>query len=493
MRNYIEAILGKTAVVLVVETQHDPAVSQELGMMDDPLDFLFDTAYHSPHHTFANQNSNLGIGRKHLTPFREKQSPPAAKPKPQRSSEKLNQRKKRHEKKKNVRIHPIPSRSSPEEIAFQLSGHQSATGSRSYKQFSESIVEKISDREQKESKESTDIGSQSIKRNSLRVALEYSKQQQQEQLSSLAHSEAPSQSVGPVSFSYMTIGFNNNLSNLPEWTCLRDNYIRQLHSLESHESIACQKGFKTEISIPNFVSLLLSLRKISCRIVYAFQVSAKSKTIHDTAFSDLHGYVLRMVNDMSCINRSPFIDWLGILTLYNPFLSCRKLDGTPALVCLERKPSIGVQIHRATETRDDETKVSLTVETLEVRDELRMTESEQEFVDSLSETVWTTFLQHQEATKYRRPGPPVLDPAESEDAGKFTAEMAADLGYQNLVLNSQQLSSHIRLKGEHWRIWRRRYLIRVGLRNIREGRERGILRQVSTFLPSLPPLSHMSR
>lgn len=435
----------------------------------DSLDFLFDTAYRSPHRSFANHSD---FGRKHLTPFHEEHSPPASKP--QRSVGKLKERKRRHEK-KNVRIHPIPS-SSPEEIAFQLSGPQSAAGSRSYKQFSESISEKFSDRE---AKESVDLGSQSVKKNSLREALEFSRQQHtQEQPSTLVHSETPTQPVGPVSFSYMTIGFNNNLSNLPEWTSLRDNYIRQLHSLESHESIASQKGFQTEISIPNFVSLLLSLRKISCRIVYAFQVSAKAKTIHDTAFSELHGYVLRMVNDMSCINRSPFIDWLGIFTLYNPFLSSRKLDGTSALVCLERKPSIGVQIHRAIETSHEETKVSLTVETVEVRDELRMTESEQEFVDSLSETLWTTFLQHQEATKYRRPGIPVAsDPVESGNPGKFTAEMAADLGYQNLVLNSQQLSSHIRLKGNHWRIWRRRYLIRVGLRNIREGRERSIFRQ----------------
>jgi hypothetical protein len=454
--------------------------------MDDPLDFLFEAAYQSPHHTFANyshQSSNSSAGRKHLTPFREKQH--AVKPKP-RSSEKLSQRKKTHEKKKNLRILPIPSRSSPEEIAFQLSGHQPASESRSYKQFSESIVEKLSDHD---GKGSTILGSQSIKRSSLREALEFSKHQQPERSSS---SETPTP-VGPVSFSYMTIGFNNNLSNLPEWTCLRDNYIRQLHSLESHESIACQKGFKTEISIPNFISLLLSLRKISCRIVYAFQVSAKAKSIHDTSFSDLHGYVLRMVNDMTCINRSPFIDWLGILTLYNPFLSYRKLDGTSALLCLERKPSIGVQIHRSIERTpgdEEDTRVSLSVSPLELREELRMTESEQEFIDSLSETLWTTFLKHQEATKYRRPvGLPVasvtaedIDP-NPPDAGQFTAEMAADLGYENLVLNSQQLSSHLRLKGDHWRLWRRRYLIRVGLRNIREGRERGILRQVP--LPSL--------
>lgn len=108
-------------------------------------------------------------------------------------------------------------------------------------------------------------------------------------------------------------------------------------------SIASQKGFKTGISISNFISLLLSLRKISRRIVYTFQIGIQSKNIRDTSFSDLHGYILRMVNNMSCINRSPFIDWLGIVTNYNPFLSHRKLDKSSALICLERKPSIGVQ------------------------------------------------------------------------------------------------------------------------------------------------------
>jgi hypothetical protein len=423
-------------------------------MNQDSLDFLFEAAYCSPHQTLS------GNSFRHLTSQNFSLEPQSARVGTR--EKKQNQSKKK--KKKNVRISPIPSRSSPEEVAFQLSGKES-TG-RSFKQFSDTI-EKLTKNEHKKQD-----SSMSSKKSNLREALEFSKQT--EPPATLSSSITP---VGPVSFSSTTIGFNNNLSNLPEWTCLRDNYIRQLHSLESHESIACQKGFKTEISIPNFISLLLSLRKISCRIVYAFQVSLNSRNIHDTSFSDLHGYVLRMVNDMSCINRSPFIDWLGLLTIYNPFLSCRKLDGSSSLLCLERKPSIGVQVHRLSqwETSDEEMKVALSVEAVEVREELRMTETEQEFIDSLSETVWTIFLQHQEATKYRQPQQGnVISNTETADRG---AEIA-DVAFQNVLLKSEQLPSQVRMKSIFWGQWRRRYLIRVGLRNIREGRERCMLRKV---------------
>lgn len=437
--------------------------------MEDPLDFLFEAAYRSPHPSLANQTQSVKSGsRTHLTPFRDEPetAPNPSSRKSSDSHDRPQRKKKKKEKKKSVRIQPIIARSTAEELAFQLSGNQ-ATG-KSYREFTETL-QHLSDSGPRDS----EIGFSSIKRNQLKEALEYSKQQER---STVRSETAP---VGPVSFSYTTIGFNNNLSNLPEWTCLRDNYIRQLHSLESHESIACQKGYKTEISIPNFISLLLSLRKISCRIAYAFQVAVQSKSVHDISFSDLHGYVLRMVNDLTCINRSPFIDWLGIITVYNPFLSCRKLDGTSALVCLERKPSIGVQVHRVIENGiTDDLTVSLNIDTLEMRNELRMTESEQEFVDSLSETLWGTYLQHQEATKYRRPGPD--NQTQSENIGTECAshELAADMGYQNLLLNSQQFPTHSRIKQVYWKQWRRRYTIKVGLRNIKQGREHCILRKV---------------
>jgi hypothetical protein len=436
--------------------------------MADPLDFLFEAAYRSPHRSphetlTLSKSSHLRRSSSRSRETANQGSEVRARPSKSREP-KQSRKKQKDDKKKNVRISSALSRHSPEELAFQLSG-KTATD-RTFKQFSDS-VQNFSEIEA----QAAEIGSRSHKRSNLREALEFSKQTEPPASLSSSAVVAP---VGPVSFSYTTIGFNNNISNLPEWTCLRDNYIRQLHSLESHESIASQKGFKTEISIPNFISLLLSLRKISCRIVYAFQVSLKSRNIHDTSFSDLHGYVLRMVNDMSCINRSPFVDWLGLLTIYNPFLSCRKLDGSSSLLCLERKPSIGVQVHRLSQETaggDEEMKVSLSVEALEVREELRMTESEQEFVDSLSETVWTNFLQHQEATKHRQP-------QQGTGTVEERASEIADLAYQHVLLKSEQLSSHTRMKSIFWGLWRRRYLIRVGLRNIREGHERCLLRKV---------------
>ena len=45
---------------------------------------------------------------------------------------------------------------------------------------------------------------------------------------------------------------SENPGNIPEWTTLRDTYIRQLQNLDSHEQTARERGVNSDISIPNF-------------------------------------------------------------------------------------------------------------------------------------------------------------------------------------------------------------------------------------------------
>ena len=296
--------------------------------------------------------------------------------------------------------------------------------------------------------------------------------------------------------------------NVPEWTTLRDTYIRQLQNLDSHESTARERGMNSDISVPNFIGLLLAIRKISFRIVDAYRSILLHREGHHATFAALHSYIIKMATDVNCINRQPFVDWMGITPVYNTFFSERRIDGCSALFAPLDKPPSGLKFQGDSERQLDSSHPPGRDDIFMHRD-LQMTLKEQEIVDEMGQVVWTAYKNHMDMLRYRATahslenlyglknelipdgdevssvqvgenGLSVLDPAQSMYPEHNIVAAASAVDTLNLFHNVRPLPPHRNgpTLQEFWDIWRRTYRIKVGLRNLIDGRHYCIKRKV---------------
>ena len=92
-----------------------------------------------------------------------------------------------------------------------------------------------------------------------------------------------------------------------------------------------------------------------------------------------------MATDTDCINRQPFLNWMGISPILNPFMSIRRIDGSNALLA----PPV-----------DDIPRLKfLVLENTQVSKELAPTRVEIELADDLGPIVLNAYANHQQALR----------------------------------------------------------------------------------------------
>lgn len=196
----------------------------------------------------------------------------------------------------------------------------------------------------------------------------------------------------------------SNPTNFPEYTALRENYIRQLAALDEHERLATDNGIKADISITNFIALILALRKVSYRIVMCYEKMKTSNDMHP-AFALMQKYLAKMGNDVHCIDREPFIAWIGVSAYHNPFFSTHSIDGESAILGIKKRNGQRLRIHRFRQY-DDEVDVEdgendeETV--MQMPPALQLPPDEVEMLEYLGHIVWTvfrTFTEHESRYK----------------------------------------------------------------------------------------------
>jgi hypothetical protein len=301
---------------------------------------------------------------------------------------------------------------------------------------------------------------------------------------------------------------SKNPGNIPEWTTLRDTYIRQLQNLDSHEETARERGVNSDISIPNFIGLLLAIRKISFKIVDGYKQVMLYREGHHATFSALHAYIIKMATDVNCINRQPFVDWMGITPVYNTFFSERRIDGHTALFApLDKSPS-GIKFQGSSERGPDSCHPPKPDDIFMHRD-LQMTLKEQEIVDELGAVVWSAYKNHQDMLRHKATAhslenlyglkneilPDVDDPSaalvgESAISGTEPSHSlypnhdivaaASAVDTLNLFYNVRpyKRAPNAPSLKEFWDLWRRTYHVKSGLRNLIDGRHYCVKRKV---------------
>lgn len=304
--------------------------------------------------------------------------------------------------------------------------------------------------------------------------------------------------------------------NFPEWTGLRDNYIQQLQNLNYHQEIVQNSNTDvvSDISIPNFIGLLLAIRKISYRIVDKYRQIILYDERHEN-FKEMNEYIIKMATDVNCINRQPFVDWMGLSPVFNTFFSERKIDGTSALFADRAEKPKGLKFQgdfqntRNDELRDDLYKELYAKKPVYMHTELLMTNREKLMVEELGGVVWSTYCSYQEAMHHKRAAAVIegmtnlnhLENFESDNitsipdsevnAGRVQGmcaggELENPMGVLNATSNCSIVSTFTSIRPMHkkkhlalsWKKWRRTYLITSGLRNMAEGRVYCVKRKV---------------
>jgi hypothetical protein len=301
----------------------------------------------------------------------------------------------------------------------------------------------------------------------------------------------------------------SDIHNFPEWTSLRDNYITQLQNLNYHQDLVQQSDMVSDISIPNFIGLLIAIRKISFRIVDKYRQVILYDEKHEN-FKEMNSYIIKMATDVHCINRQPFVDWMGVSPIFNTFFAERKIDGTSALFADRAEEPKGLKFQgeyqntRNDELRDDMYKDLYAKKPVYMRKELLMTVRENQMVDELGGVIWNTYCSYQEAMHHKRAAEVIAGMTEenldSFDSDNITAvrdnsasyhsgynddsrlETGGALENQSAIMNTaancsivstftsirpMHIKSHLKVS---WRKWRKLYLVRSGLRNLEEGR-----------------------
>ena len=308
----------------------------------------------------------------------------------------------------------------------------------------------------------------------------------------------------------------SDIHNFPEWTGLRDNYIQQLQNLNYHQDLVQNTDMVSDISIPNFIGLLLAIRKISFRIVDKYRQIILYNEKHEN-FKEMNSYIIKMATDVNCINRQPFVNWMGISPIFNTFFAERKIDGTTALFGDRAEKPKGLKFQgefqntRNDELREDLYKELYAKKPVYMRNELLMTTQEKHMVDELGGVIWNAYCTYQEAMHHRRAAAVIegmtnLDHLENFDSDNITSvpdnnNNTADASFQSfanedsileaggalenpsVIMNTASanysvVSTFTSIRPMHiknhmavsWRRWRRLYLIRSGLRNLTEGR-----------------------
>jgi hypothetical protein len=303
----------------------------------------------------------------------------------------------------------------------------------------------------------------------------------------------------------------SDIHNFPEWTSLRENYIQQLQNLNYHQDLVQNSDMVSDISIPNFIGLLLAIRKISFRIVDKYRQIILYDEKHEN-FKEMNAYIIKMATDVNCINRQPFVNWMGISPIFNTFFSERKIDGTSALFADRAEQPKGLKFQGEFQTtRNDELRDELYTELyakkpVYMRNELLMTTREKHMVDELGGVVWSAYCTHQEAMHHKRAaqiieGMTNLDHLENFDSENITSipdnnasnfqnnyndesflETGGALENPSAIMNTASnysvVSTFTSIRPMHmknhlavsWRKWRRIYIIQSGLRNLTEGR-----------------------
>lgn len=242
-------------------------------------------------------------------------------------------------------------------------------------------------------------------------------------------------------------------SDFPEFMELRENYIRQIIALEQYEMFIQESNIRSDISVSNFLHLLVCLRKVSFRIADSYRKLLQYRSSANDIF-ELHAYIVKMASDIDCLNRQPFLNWMGISPILNPFLSIRRIDGSNALLA----PPV-----------DDIPRLKfLVLENTQVSKELAPTRVEIELADDLSPVVMNAYSNHQQALKRR-----VLS---AVDADEPLDDVTVN-SHGSKVNKGYRGELHHRRK-EFFGIWRRTYLINVGVRNLVYARNYNISRKV---------------
>lgn len=245
-------------------------------------------------------------------------------------------------------------------------------------------------------------------------------------------------------------------SDFPEFMELRENYIRQIIALEQYEMFIQESNVRSDISVSNFLHLLVCLRKVSFRIVDSYRKLLQFRSSANDIF-ELHAYIVKMATDIDCLNRQPFLNWMGISPILNPFLSIRRIDGSVALLA----PPV-----------DDIPRLKfLVLENTQVSKELAPTRVEIELADDLSPVVMNAYSNHQQALKRR-----VLSVV---DADEPLDDMTVN-SHGSKVNKGYRGELHHRRK-EFFGIWRRTYLVNVGVRNLVYARNYNISRKAYTL------------
>ena len=301
----------------------------------------------------------------------------------------------------------------------------------------------------------------------------------------------------------------SDIQNFPEWTSLRDNYIQQLQNLNYHQELVQKTDAINDISIPNFIGLLLAIRKISFRIVDKYRQIILYGEKYEN-FKEMNAYIIKMATDVNCINRQPFVDWMGISPLFNTFFSDRKIDGTTALFADRPEPPKGIKIQGLGEDSGSEDvckalhRELYAKKPVYMRKELLMTDREREMVEELGKVIWHAYCTYQEAMHHKQAAETIQSMVardhdenfENEHITPVPADVQEELlqkggalenhSLMQIASNASLVTSFSNIRPLHlknhlkvsWRKWRRLFTITTGLRNMQEGRIYCIKRKV---------------
>ena len=139
-------------------------------------------------------------------------------------------------------------------------------------------------------------------------------------------SERPSTVNGVQKYSKRPYDLDKQYTDMNEWIGLRQNYIHQVESLEKYERMCGAAQVLSEISMPNFYSLLIAIRKITIRIADHYRMIILQKETPMNLL-EIHSYVVGMATDMDVLDRQPFINWTGLHFTLNPFVCGYRIDG----------------------------------------------------------------------------------------------------------------------------------------------------------------------
>lgn len=271
--------------------------------------------------------------------------------------------------------------------------------------------------------------------------------------------EKPSAVNGVKKNSTRPYDLDKQYIDMNEWIGLRQNYIHQVESLEKYERMCGAAQVLSEISMPNFYSLLIAIRKITVRIAdhYRMIVLQKETPIN---LLEIHGYVITMATDLDCLDRQPFVDWTGLHLSYNPFICGYRLDG---------KISTAMADLNAASKRMAESNPAM------IPTELVMDQYETSECRDLSAVVWGAYQEDQRKRRTK---------AEEDEAIREQMIQAsvrkAELAMKREAFEfSGPEAMQARCWKRAWVAWKKAYHLEISIKNMASVRKHMIKRNVS--------------